>query len=158
MRKGVLLVLAVGLTAPGILSAQPPRAPFPWWDSPVAKSLDLTDAQYRQINATVSEYRDKIKDLRGAVNKAEGELERVFNQETVDQRQASEAIDELAAARGELFKTTSQMDLKLRMVLTAQQWQTLQSQPRQGRGPGSPRRRGPGGPKAPIVGSAVTKQ
>ena len=154
----VLLLFAIGFAAPGILSAQPPRAPFAWWDSPVAKSLDLTDLQYRQINTTVSEYRDKIKDLRGAVNKAEAELERVFNEETVDQRQASDAIDGLASARSELFKTTSQMDLKLRMVLTAQQWQTLQSQQRQGRGPGSPRRRGPGGPKAPIVGSAVTKQ
>jgi|SRR6516164_2321368 Spy/CpxP family protein refolding chaperone len=158
MKKAFLSLLALSLVVPAILNAQPPRAPFPWWDSPIAKSLDLTDAQTKQIRATVSEYRDKLRDLRAEVNKAESDLEGIFNQETVDQRQATEAIDELAAARGELFKTTSQMDMKLRMILTVQQWQILQSQQRQGRGPGQPRRRGPGGPKGPIIGSAVPKQ
>ena len=153
MRK-IFLIFSLA----GMLSAQP-RGPFPWWESPIAKSLDLTDAQNRQIRATVSEYRDKLRELRAAVNKAESDLESIFNQETVDQRQAGEAIDELAAARGELFKATSQMDLKLRTILTAQQWQTLQAQQVQGRGPGGGRRRGPGGPKGPpVIGSAIPKQ
>ena len=149
------------LAGAALMQAQPPRGSFPWWESPLAKSLDLTEAQNRQIRSTVADYRDKLRDLREAVNRAESELESIFNEETVDQRQATDAIDQLAAARSELFKTTSQMDLKLRTVLTAQQWQILRSQQRPGRGPGQPRRRGPdGGPKGggPVIGSAITKQ
>jgi Spy/CpxP family protein refolding chaperone len=157
MRMSVGVILAMVLSAPAIMLAQPPRGP--WWESPLAKSLDLTDAQNTQIRSTVAEYRDKLRDLRAAVNKAETDLQNIFNEETVDQRQANDAINQLAAARSELFKTTSQMDLKLRTVLTVQQWQTLQAQQPPGRGPGAPRRRGPGGPgpKNPVVGSAVTK-
>ena len=44
----------------------------------------------------------------------------------MDQTKANDAINQLAAARGELTKAVSQMDLKLRMILTAQQWQQLQ--------------------------------
>jgi Spy/CpxP family protein refolding chaperone len=146
------------------MTAQPPRG-GPWWDGPVAKNLDLTDAQNMQIRAAVAEYRDKLRDLRAAVNKAESDLESVFKEETVDQKQANDAINQLVAARGELLKTTSQLDLKLRSILTAQQWRTLQEQQRPGRGPGSPRRRGPGGPGGPggpkgppFVGSTITKQ
>ena len=70
------------------------------------------------------------------MEKAEGNLDDFFNTEgTTDPRRANEAIDRLAAARAELTKVVSQMSLKLRGVLTAQQWQELQR-----RGPG----RGPG--------------
>lgn len=155
MRSTLLILAVLGFGAQA-MNAQPPR--FPWWDGPIVKTLDLTDAQNAQIHATVAEYRDKLRDLRGAVNKAETDLAAVFNQETVDQKQANDAINQLAAARSELFKTTSQMDMKLRMVLTVQQWQTLQAQQRPPRGPGSSRRRGPGGPKDPGAGSAVTRQ
>ena len=158
MRKAFVILLLAGLSVPAALNAQKQR--FPWWEGPRAKSLDLTDAQNAQIRTTVAEYRDKLRDQRAAVNKAEADLEAIFNEESVDQKQANDAINQLAAARSELFKTTSQMDLRLRMVLTVQQWQILQAQQRPGRGPGPPRRRGPGGPvsKSPIVGSAVTKQ
>ncbi|MBV8842498.1 MAG: periplasmic heavy metal sensor [Bryobacterales bacterium] len=155
MRQAFVILLIAGLSVPALKA----QARFPWWEGPIAKSLDLTDAQNAQIRATVAEYRDKLRDLRAAVNKAETDLEAIFNEESVDQRQANDAINQLAAARSELFKTTSQMDLKLRIALTAQQWQVLQAQQRPGRGPGSPRRRGAGGPgsKNPIAGSAATK-
>jgi len=44
----------------------------------------------------------------------------------VDQRKANEAIDHLATARGELTRTLSQMTLRLRTILTSEQWQELQ--------------------------------
>jgi Spy/CpxP family protein refolding chaperone len=131
----------------------PSPASFAWWDSPLANGLNLSDAQSKQIRATVSEYRGRLADLRAAVDKSEGSLEAVLNEDTVDQRKAGEAIDQLVSARGELFRTNSQLALKLRMILTADQWQDLQSRQRgRGRpGPG-PRRRGPGQP--PASGSA----
>lgn len=116
---------------PLLVSAQPGRSLFPWWDNPLSQDLNLTDTQRNQIRAVVKEYRDRLVDERAAVEKAEGQLEDVFGEETVDQRKAAEAIDHLTTARGELTKSLAQMSLRMRTVLTAQQWQDLQR--RQGR-------------------------
>jgi|SRR5579863_8635320 Spy/CpxP family protein refolding chaperone len=149
MLRGFLLAVAMA----GTLAAQaPPRfnspTSFPWWNNPVANGLNnLSDAQAKQISATVAEYRDRLRDLYAQVNMAESGLEEIFNQETIDQRKADQAVDQLANARGDLTRTLSQMSLKLRTVLTAEQWQDLQNRQRArnaaGRGPGS-RRRGQG--------------
>ncbi len=144
MPKGFFLLLAMA----GALSAQSLRSPtsVPWWNNPVANGLNnLTEAQTKQISATVSEYRDRLKDLYAQVNAAEGGLVEIFNEESIDQRKADQAVNQLANARGDLTRTLSQMSVKLRTVLTVEQWQDLQDRQR-GRGvprPG-PRRRGTG--------------
>ena len=149
------------------LWAQGPR-PFPsererpWWDSPVVQDLNLTDAQQNEIRATVKEYRDRVVDIRKAIESADRDLEAVFNNENpVDQRKASEAIDRLAGARGDLTRALSQMSLKLRTVLTAEQWQELQRRQPGRLGPALGRRRAPGErpnrvPSAPPT--SATKQ
>ena len=128
--------------------AQGPRAMFQWWNSPIASDLNLTPDQRQQIQSTLREYRDRVIDLRSAVDKAEGELEDVFNEDTVDQRRAGEAIDRLANARAEMTRVLSQMSLRLRGVLTPEQWRELQKRrpqaaPGMRRGPGMGPRRGP---------------
>jgi len=154
----------IAIALPVLLCAQPPggaqppgsqtaRGPLagrgmmrPWWDSSVTRDLNLSDSQTKQIRTTVQDFRGRMFDLREAVNKAENELQSAFNEDPVDQKKANEAIDHLVAARGELMRATSQMDLKLRTVLTAQQWQELQNRQRSWPGPwpGPGRRRGPG--------------
>ena|ERR1700674_797995 len=126
------------------LRAQPMRGPRPWWDSKVTADLNLSDAQTKQIRATVQEFRGRMFDLRAGVNKAESDLEAVFNEDAVDQRRANDAIEHLVAARGDLMRATSQMELRLRTLLTAQQWQELQKRQRAWPDRLSPRRRGPG--------------
>ncbi len=143
MPKGFLVVLAMA----GALSAQPLRSPtsFPWWNNPVANGLNnLTDAQTKQINATKSEYRDALKDLYAQVNAAESNLEEIF---IIRIRSTSAKPIKLSInspMRAAISpRTLSQMSLKLRNVLTAEQWRDLQDRQR-GRGaprPG-PRRRG----------------
>jgi Spy/CpxP family protein refolding chaperone len=151
MRKR-LFQFVFAAAAPALLSAQSPRPSLAWWESPLLnESLDLTDAQTKQIRATVSDYRGKLLELRAAVDRAESGLQNAFNEDPVDPRKAGEAIDQLVTARSELTRTISQMDLKLRLVLTAQQWQDLESQQRLGRR--SARRRGP---KAPPPGITST--
>jgi Spy/CpxP family protein refolding chaperone len=147
-----LALLAFALLIAPLASAQAPRQ-RPWWESSVVvNKLDLSDAQTKQIATTVSDYRERLRELRAAENRAEAGLESVLNEDPVDQKKANDAIEQLVNARTELFRTTSQMDLKLRSVLTAQQWQELRSQ-QQGRGPRPGGRRGRG-PKAPPSGSA----
>jgi Spy/CpxP family protein refolding chaperone len=121
---------------------------FPWWDSPVAKDLNLTDEQNAKIRDIVRETRTPLIQQRANLEAAEGELSDQMDQEQFDASKANDAVEKVLAARGELSRTVSQMSLKLRQVLTAQQWRELQKrQPRPGfRGEG----RGPGGGPPPF--------
>ncbi len=65
-------------------------------------------------------------DLREAVQRADSDLQIALDQSPLDQRKANEAIEHLATARGELTRTISQMTLRLRTILTNEQWQELQ--------------------------------
>jgi Spy/CpxP family protein refolding chaperone len=128
------------LALPVLVAAQPPRGPSPWWEGDIAKDLNLNDAQVKQIRQTRDDFRPKMKEVREAVNRAEKDLEAAFNEDPVDQSKASDAINRLAAAHAEATKAVSQMDLKFRTILTAQQWQDLKQRQRPWPGRG---RRGP---------------
>jgi Spy/CpxP family protein refolding chaperone len=106
--------------------AQMPKGFYAWWAKPVVKNLNLTQTQKQQIHGTVQQFRVHLIDVRAEVAKAEINLEEQFNRDPVDQQKANEAIERLIAARTDLTRTLSQMSLKLRMVLTEQQWQELQ--------------------------------
>jgi Spy/CpxP family protein refolding chaperone len=106
----------------------------------MVRDLNLTEEQRQQIRSTVRDYRSRLIDLRAAVEKAEGEVGDVFNDPSIDQKRGMEAIDRLIAARGDLTRAISEMTLKLRLVLTQEQWQELQRR-RQQAEPGRP---GPG--------------
>lgn len=142
------LLLGVVLALPMIATAQMPGM-IPWWDRPIARDLGLSDEQNRQIRDVVRESRDRLIELRGSVDRAEAELRDEMNEERVDSRKAEAAIEKVVAARSEVMRAVSLMSLKLRMTLTAAQWQELQK--RQGRpaaGPGM-RRPGRGGTPRP---------
>jgi Spy/CpxP family protein refolding chaperone len=127
-------VLALLFSAAAL--AQLPKGFYAWWGSPVVRDLNLSDQQRRQIRLTVRDYHPHLVELRAEVERAEGDLQYQFNQQPVDTRKANEAIDRLAAARSDLTRTLSQMSLKLRTVLTQQQWQELQRRrPVRGEGP-----------------------
>jgi len=147
--KYLLLILAV----PVAMSAQGPRSGlFPWWDSPMVSGLDLSDAQRTEIRSVIQDYRGRMREVRGAVQKAENDLDQIFNEDTVDQRRGSEAIDRLTKARADMTKSVSEMSLRMRAVLTSQQWQELQRRQREqvsrienaGRGSGSQKGAGRG--------------
>jgi Spy/CpxP family protein refolding chaperone len=130
---------------PGLLCAQMPMFEVCREARPV-HDLNLSEAQQKQISTVCKDSFKKISDLREGVRKAEGELQGAFDESPVDQHKSSDAIEHLVAARAELFRATSQMDLKIRTVLTDEQWQELKKRDRRGR-PGGPDgwRRG-GGP------------
>jgi Spy/CpxP family protein refolding chaperone len=137
------LLLGAVFALPMIVSAQ---GMTPWWDRPIAKDLGLSDEQNKQIREVVRASRNRLIELRGAVQSAEAELRDEMNDEKVDSGQAEAAIEKVVAARAELTRAVSLMSLKLRMILTAAQWQELQK--RQARPAGVPgmRRPGRGGP------------
>ncbi len=138
MRKWFLVIAVL----PAVLWAQGPRPGLrkgpalwegAWWNSPIVQNLDLSETQRKDIRGTVREYRGHLLDLREAVQRADSDLEIALGESPVDQRKANEAIDHLATARGELTRTLSQMTLRLRTILTSDQWQELQKRQAQRR-------------------------
>ena len=118
-RLMVLLFLALAAAV-----AQEPQ-PFDWWDRPIARALNLTPEQEKQVRATQREFRDRLLDQRAAVQKAEANLRDLMDEDQVNEARTREAIDKLVAARGEMLRTVSQMALRMRTVLTPDQWQRV---------------------------------
>ncbi len=123
MRNTIVLALLLS----GSLFAQMPRSLYAWWSKPViTRQLNLTNVQRQQIRATVLQFRPHLIDVRAEISKAEIDLEAQFDRDPVDQAKANQAIERLIAARSDLTRTLSQLSLKLRTVLTEQQWRDLQ--------------------------------
>jgi Spy/CpxP family protein refolding chaperone len=127
----------LSLLCAGTLSAQLPRRFYAWWGSPVVQDLHLTDEQQKRVRETLREYRPHLQDIRTAVDGAEQDVEEQFNADQVNPQRVDRAIERLIAARAELTRTLTQMSLKLRTVLTQQQWQELQRR-RPGQEPTAP--------------------
>ena len=137
------------LLAPALLAQGPPMGIFPWWEGPIAAELNLTDAQKQQVETIQREYRGKMIDGRGEVTKAELTLDDAMNAEPFDLRKATDAANKASDVRNELTRNMSQMSLRLRAVLTKEQWQKTRARTQRpgfmGGGPGGGIGRGPGG-------------
>ena len=123
MRRYILLALLLS----GSVFGQMPKGFYAWWSKPVVtRQLNLTNVQRQEIRAAVMQFRPHLIDIRAEVNKAEIDLQAQFDHDPVDQAKANQAIERLIAARTDLTRTLSQMSLKLRTLLTEQQWRDLQ--------------------------------
>ena len=120
----MLRIFALALIAS--LPLFPQAANKSWWNGETIKELNLRPDQLREMRTTMREFRPLLQELRANVQKAEQDLEAVFNSDPVDNAKANEAIDRLVAARSELTRELSRMGLRLRGVLTLQQWQEVQ--------------------------------
>ena len=128
-----------------------------WWDQPIVRDLGLSDEQNRQIRATVAESRDRLIQLRGAVDSAEAVLRDAMDEEKVDTRRARPAIEQVVATHAEMMRAVAQMSLKLRVILTSVQWQELQKREAQPPPPlpGQPqKKKSPGDDQTATYGSS----
>ncbi len=118
------LALFLILLAPAFVSAQN-RANFPWWNSPVTRELGLSPSQSQRIHQIVRSYRGRLLDARNNALKAEGDLEDVLNSPEIDPNEAKAVIDRVASARANSSRAFLEMSIKLRSVLTLDQWRQL---------------------------------
>jgi Spy/CpxP family protein refolding chaperone len=139
------LMLFICLLAVPLL-AQPPRGGFNWWESPLTGDINLSEDQRLKIRDTIREFRPKLIDLRAVMEKAEIDTEEALNDDGFDQKRATDAIERLATVRGDMTRMMSQMSIRLRSILTVEQWKELQKKRRaMGRlSPGMSPRMGPG--------------
>src|SRR5580692_10712156 len=99
----------------GLLCAQPPRQPVAtqyWWENKVAiNSLNLSEAQTKQLNSIQASYVSRLMDLRAAVTKAESNLEDVFKQAPSDEMKATAAVDDYVDVKAKLSRELTRFSL-----------------------------------------------
>lgn len=123
MARSLLLLIALSAMS----FAQMPKSLYPWWSNRIiVRQLGLSNMQVREIRDVVSHYHPQLLEDRAKVLRAEQNLEDQFNHDPVDQTKANQAVEQLISARSSLTRSLSELSLKLRVLLTAPQWQQLQ--------------------------------
>ena len=101
-----------------------------WWtNANLVTRLGLTDDQKSKIEKAFENHRQNLTDESTQLDKQESQLAALLAADPVDHNAVLSQIDHVAQARADLERTNSAMTLEMREVLTAAQWQQLQSQP-----------------------------
>lgn len=124
MRRIVIFgwLLLFGSCLPGMAQT---RVGFAWWNSPIRADLNLSHEQDQKIRQVVRAYRNRLLDARNNVQKADGDLEDLLNDESVDLTAAKPVIERVANARASAARVSLELSIELRSVLTLDQWRTL---------------------------------
>jgi Spy/CpxP family protein refolding chaperone len=122
--------------APGGLTInRSPRSVFvwnggAWWtNANLVSRLGLTDDQKSKIEKAFENHKQNLSDESTQLDKQEAQLAALLAADPVDHNAVLSQIDRVAQARADLERMNSAMTLEMREVLTAAQWQQLQSQP-----------------------------
>ncbi len=149
MKNALIFILACML-APFAASAQ--QLPRPeqtggggggrisgkWWkNSAVVRTLQLSDAQVRELEAVYLQHEARLAELRSAVLQNEEQLRTLLEAEQLNESALAFQKNKLASARLDLENENSDMTLGMRRVMTAVQWRALEKL-RQDRSTSSP--------------------
>ena len=133
------------MTVAGSLSAQPLAVPpGRWWDRPrIAAELGLSDEQRHSLDGVALAHAKTMVDLKAEVEKRELDLRAAAGDEPFDAKRVREAFAVLQQRRTALEQERFELLLKVREVLSAEQWRKLaglarERLRRQGAGLGSP--------------------
>jgi Spy/CpxP family protein refolding chaperone len=120
------------LAASGFLPPQTPAEslkialPDRWWkNAATAQFVGLTADQQKKMDEVFQQYRLKLIDLNGTLQKEEVTLEPLVSAEPLDEAKITAQIDRVAQARAELEKANGRMLLGIRKLLTPDQWSKL---------------------------------
>ncbi len=114
--------------AAGVAAAQPFSVPVgKWWERPrVASRLGITQDQVGKLNAATYPHAKAMVDLKAAVDKATIDLQAASDTEPFDAGRARTAFSALLQAREKLELERFEMLLKVKAILTPDQWRQLQ--------------------------------
>jgi Spy/CpxP family protein refolding chaperone len=121
-----------------------------WWNDPdMIQKLQLTDDQRKAMDEILLNHREKLIDMRAAVEKAELAMEPLMSEDQPNEAQILAQIDKVAQARAELEKANARFLLAIRSKLSPDQWKQLQAARAERIGPRWRGRTGAGAPQAP---------
>lgn len=119
----VMTILAGSLAA---VAEQFDVPPGRWWDRPgVVRLLALSAEQQRSIQAITLTHARAMVDLKAGVEKAELDLRAAAEAEPFAAERVREAFGAFVAARTRLETERFEMILRIREVLSREQWQHL---------------------------------
>lgn len=119
--------------------------PGKWWkDSEVVQKLGLTDAQVASIEQVFQTYKPKLQQAMENLRSLDQQLEPLMEADVPDEAKVLAQTANIAQARALLERTTTEMFLQIRKVLSPEQWKQLRAQ-----FPGHPRRGFHEGPPPP---------
>ncbi len=100
--------------------------PERWWKNPAtAQYVGLTADQQKKMDDVFQQYKLKLIDLNGALEKEEVTLQPLVSAEPLDEARITAQIDRVAQARAELEKANGRMLLGIRKLLNPDQWTKL---------------------------------
>ena len=97
-----------------------------WANPTIASKLQLTDDQRKSMDAILQQHLESLVDLRANAERAELALRPLLNADQLDEAKITAQIDQVAAARAELFKANARFLLAIRAKLTSDQWKQVQ--------------------------------
>ena len=115
-----------GFGRPGGLPGLPGLGADWWRNSEVAQSINLTEAQQKQLNDIFTSHRGNLVTLRGNVEAEEKKFHSLLEQQPPQQDQVLAEMTQLQIARNTMEKEFTVMSLSFRSVLTPDQWKKLQ--------------------------------
>jgi periplasmic protein CpxP/Spy len=125
MRRGLMagMVAAVAVGAWAQPLVVPPGR---WWERPrVAAELALSEQQRRMLDAVALDHAKTMVDLKAEVEKAELDLRGAADGDPFDAKKVREAFAVLQQRRTRLEQERFELLIKVREVLTAEQWRRL---------------------------------
>jgi Spy/CpxP family protein refolding chaperone len=122
------LLSSVLVLAGGVASAQPFSVPVgKWWERPrIAGRLGITSEQVNKLNAATYPHAKAMIDLKASVDKATLDLQAASEADPFETERARIAFGVLQQARQRLETERFEMLLKVRAILTTDQWSRLQ--------------------------------
>lgn len=126
MSRYPILTLALGFLA-AVGDAQGFEVPpGRWWDRPaLVRLLGLSAQQQRAIEGVTLAHARAMVDLKAAVERAELDLRSAAEGEPFEAERAREAFSGFLRARAALETERFEMILRIRQVMTREQWQQL---------------------------------
>jgi Spy/CpxP family protein refolding chaperone len=119
-----ILTLALGALAADFMDLPPGR----WWkNSDVIRELNLTPDQQKKLDDIMFIQMDKMIDLRAALDKEELKLKMLLDAPQIVEKQVLDQVDRVLAARDRMHRLRAEMFVKVRTLLTPDQWERMKA-------------------------------
>lgn len=123
--NSVLVFMALSLISPA-LAREGERGSAFWKSEKMVEKLGLTDTQISGLDEVEYQYRKNNIEVKARLDSARLELEHALSGETVSQSEAAGLVDKVADARREQVKLKLEKRIKVRSILSPEQWGKLE--------------------------------
>ena len=116
------MIFALGALAADFMDLPPGR----WWkNSDVIRELNLTPDQQKKLDDIMFVHMEKMIDLRAVLDKEELKLKMLLDAPAIVEKQVLDQVDRVLAARDRMHRLRAEMFVKVRTLLTPDQWEKM---------------------------------